>query len=125
MDIFNEEYKRRVNDIEEDAAALLEKYAWPGNVRELRNIILRAMISAGKKIGRKELPVFIQKGMQAGQEIRIQTGSTLPEIERLSIIKTLQMAKGNKLKAAEILGISRRSLYNKLEEYNIDEQEYS
>jgi len=125
LDTFNEEYKRQISEIEQEAADLLEKYPWPGNVRELRNVILRAMISAKKTIRKNELPVFVRKGLQAGQEIRIQTGSTLPEIERVSIIKTLQMAKGNKLKAAEILGISRRSLYNKLEEYDIKEEEYS
>jgi len=125
LEIFNAEYGRQISGIEEQAARLLKKYSWPGNVREMRNIILRSMISAKKTLRKKDLPAFVQKGVNAGMEIRIQAGSTLPEIERVSIIKTLQMAKGNKLKAAEILGISRRSLYNKLEEYDIKDEEFS
>ena len=92
---------------------------------ELRNIVVRAMISAKGVIRKKDLPESIKKGNARGEEIRIQAGTSLPDIERVSIIKTLRMAAGNKLKAAEMLGISRRSLYNKLEDYDIKDEEFS
>ena len=122
---FNAEFGKNITSIDEEAAALLERYLWLGNVRELRNIILRAMISAKDSIRKKDLPESLVKGIPKGEEIRIQAGTPLPDIERVSIIKTLRMAKGNKLKAAEMLGISRRSLYNKLEDYKIKDEEFS
>ncbi|RMH65504.1 MAG: sigma-54-dependent Fis family transcriptional regulator [Calditrichaeota bacterium] len=122
---FNKQYKRNIAGIDDEALEILQAYGWPGNVRELRNIVLRAMISAKTRIGKRDLPEVVRKGISAGHEIRFPAGTPLPEIERESIIKTLKMAKGNKLKAAEMLSISRRSLYNKLEEYDIREDEYS
>lgn len=122
---FNSEYSKTVKGISDEAAEILKSYSWPGNVRELRNIVLRAMISARDVIRKKDLPAMLTKGYRPGHEIRIQAGTPLPEIERVSIVKTLQMARGNKLRAAEMLGISRRSLYNKIEDYDIKDEEYS
>jgi two-component system, NtrC family, response regulator HydG len=122
---FNYEFAKNISGIDEEASRILENYQWYGNVRELRNIILRAMISAKGQITKKDLPENIIKGTRQGETIKIQAGTSLPDIERVSIIKTLRMAGGNKLKAAEMLGISRRSLYNKLEDYNIKDEEYS
>jgi DNA-binding NtrC family response regulator len=68
---------------------------------------------------------MVQKGLAPGQEIRFPAGTPLPDIERTSIIETLRLARGNKRKAAEILGLSRRSLYNKLDDYDIKEDEYT
>jgi len=125
LEKFNVEYKKEVDGIDEESLETLQKYSWPGNIRELRNILLRSLIAANKIIKKKDLPESIRKGSLPGHEIRFPAGTPLPDIERESIIKTLQMAKGNKLKAAEILGISRRSLYNKLEDYKINDEEFS
>ena len=123
--LFNKEYGKNIKGIEREALDILVKYSWPGNVRELRNIIIRSMISASGTIKKKNLPSQFRKNIIKGTEFKIQTGTPLPEIERVSIIKTLQLVRGNKLKAAETLGISRRSLYNKIEEYKILDEEYS
>lgn len=125
LEKFNTEYGKNITAIDEEATRILQKYSWPGNIRELRNILLRAMISAKDIIHKKDLPELIHKGMMPGGEIRFPAGTPLPEIERKSIIKTLLMAKGNKLKTAEMLGISRRSLYNKLDDYDIKDEEFS
>ncbi len=122
---FNREYNRSISNFDDEALEILQQYTWPGNIRELRNIVLRSMIGARDVIRKKDLPESITKRILPGQEIRFPAGTPLPEIERESIVKTLQMARGNKLKAAQMLGISRRSLYNKLEEYHIDDQEFS
>ncbi len=125
LERFSKEFDKPLSGIEEDALELLRSYAWPGNVRELRNMILRSVISAKTKIRKKDLPEIIRDRNQRGQEFSIKAGTPLPEVERVTIIKTLQMARGNKLKAAGLLGISRRSLYNKIEEYQIKDEEFS
>ena len=81
------------------------------------------MISAKDIIKRSDLAENIVNGNAPGEEIRFQAGTSLPEIERESIIKTLKKVKGNKAKAAELLGISRRSLYNKIADYDIEDSE--
>ncbi len=125
LEKFNKEYNKKIVAVDDEASAILQKYSWPGNIRELRNILLRSMISAKEIIHKKDLPEMIRKGMLPGQEIRFPAGTPLPEIERKSIVKTLSLAKGNKLRAAEMLGISRRSLYNKLEDYDIKDEEFN
>jgi transcriptional regulator with PAS, ATPase and Fis domain len=125
LEKFNREYKKSIHEIDPEAVEILQNYSWPGNIRELRNILLRSMIGAKNIIKKRDLPDSIQKGSQPGHEIRFPAGTPLPDIERESIIRTLKMARGNKLKAAEILGISRRSLYNKLEDYHINDEEFS
>jgi DNA-binding NtrC family response regulator len=125
LEKFNNEYNKKIVAVDDEASAILQKYSWPGNIRELRNILLRSMISAKEIIHKKDLPEMIRKGMLPGQEIRFPAGTPLPEIERKSIVKTLSLAKGNKLRAAEMLGISRRSLYNKLEDYDIKDEEFN
>lgn len=125
LEKFNNEYAKNVAEFDDETLEVLKRYSWPGNIRELRNIVLRSMIGAKNVIKKKDLPEMIRKGTVPGHEIRFPAGTPLPDIERESIIKTLQMAKGNKLKAAEILGISRRSLYNKLEDYHINDEEFS
>jgi DNA-binding NtrC family response regulator len=121
---FNKQYNLDVTGIEPNAFELLLSYAWPGNIRELRNIILRAMISCKGSIGSRSLPQNIVNGFTETDKIMISAGTPLPDIERESIIQTLKKVRGNKQKAAELLKISRRSLYNKLEEYRIKDEEY-
>jgi DNA-binding NtrC family response regulator len=118
---FNQEYSRQIKSIAPEAMTLLKNYGWRGNVRELRNVILRAMISAKNEIKKSDLPLNTIKGAMPGEEIRFHAGTSLPEIEKESIIKTMKKVKGNKAKAAELLGISRRSLYNKIAEYGIED----
>jgi len=125
INLFNKEYKREVERIDDESLEILQKYSWPGNVRELRNIVLRSMISAKNIVKKKNLPHNIIEGGMFKDEIRVYAGTPLPEIERISIVKTLKKVKGNKQKAAELLDISRRSLYNKLEDYKIEEDEYT
>ncbi len=117
--LFNYELNRKVRGITKEALQVLKKYSWPGNVRELRNILLRAILSAKEVIDISDLPPEVVKGEVKMPAISFKPGTPLSEVEKTMILKTLEAVKGNKLKAAEILGISRRSLYNKLEEYDI------
>jgi len=120
--LFNLELNKNVNSISPEAMGVLKQYSWPGNVREFRNVILRAMLSAEDAIELSHLPEEIMKGKVGTEIISFRAGTSLSEVEKTMIIQTLSAVNGNKLKAAEILGISRRSLYNKLEDYQIDDK---
>lgn len=104
--------------IGETAKSALLKYAWPGNVRELENIIERAMIlSEGPEIA----PEILRAAMDETPSADLPTGKTIPEMERHLIISTLSEVGGNRTRAAELLGISIRTLRNKLNEYKAAE----
>ncbi len=119
--LFNIELNKNVVGFTKEAIQKLKSYSWPGNVRELRNVVLRSVLTADGEVDVKDLPANITEGKEVRSDISFKAGTPLSEVEKKMILKTLEAVNGNKLKAAEILGISRRSLYNKLEEYNIDE----
>ena len=99
----------------EDALLRLSGYSWPGNVRELENAIERAVVLAtGPRITGAELPAHLVPRREAGLVI---PGSTLDEIERYAILKTLESTGGSTSKAAELLGTSVRKIQYKLHEY--------
>jgi DNA-binding NtrC family response regulator len=107
--------------------AALRRYAWPGNVRELRNVLERALIVCpGELIGAAHLPsppaaaptAAEAPGDQAADSVRLHVGTTVDEAERLLIVRTLAHTGNNKTRAAEILGISLKTLHNKLNRYN-------
>lgn len=103
-----------VNDIAPRALDLLKVCSWPGNVRQLRNVIHRACIlTAGSRIRAEDLG-----GLQELTSTQnIPTGQTLAEIERVVILRTLREVGGNKTAAAQRLGVTTRTLLNKLKRY--------
>lgn len=102
-----------------DAHDLLKKYRWPGNVRELRNAIHRAYILADDQIDATSFAFPSEKPDQtAGPFLQVRVGSTVAEMERRLILATLEQCQGAKEKAADILGISLKTLYNRLREYD-------
>jgi len=95
-------------------------YDWPGNVRELENAIERAVVlSRGETIFPEHLPAKVQ-AVAGGEDDVGPPGKTIREVERDLIIKTLRENDGNRTRTAEILGISRRTLQNKIREYELD-----
>lgn len=99
-----------------DAMARLERHAWPGNVRELRNVIERAVVLDRTGIIAAE-DLFLDEWEAPAQDSRLQAGMTIAQAERRLIEKTLDAAGGNRTKASEMLGISVRTLRNKLRTY--------
>ena len=98
----------------------LESYPWPGNVRELKNVIQRAVItSTGDILERKELPPRISKFRNEEVKVVVRVGMTLEEVEKEIIARTLEHTSQNRTQASDILGISRRSLYNKMRKFNM------
>ncbi len=120
--LFNKELNKDIKDITPAALQTLKQYSWPGNIRELRNVLLRAVLATNDEIEEKHLPAELTKNKIGSEIISFRAGTSLSEVEKTMIIETLNAVKGNKLKAAEILGITRRSLYNKLEDYHINDK---
>ncbi len=110
-------YGKPASAIPAETDRLLQAYDWPGNVRELHNVVEQAVLLArGGEIDPALLPQMLHKEPPA-EVLQITIGASMEAIEREVILRTLEAHKGNKTAAAEALGISRRSIYNKLAEY--------
>lgn len=118
----------RVTGISADAFEILRQHSWPGNVRELRNALERAVILAGTaEISPVHLPRFSDAGLPSQPEpalpgVSLTIGSTVAQAERALIEATLRHTDGNRTRAAAILGISIKTLFNKLKEYESSAQ---
>jgi two-component system response regulator HydG len=121
--LYRDKNHKELRDISGKAMDLLTRYDWPGNIRELENSIERAVILArGEIIAPADLPPIIQ-ALSRDREIQglnLPSGISLQEVEKALILKTLEDTGGNRSRAAEILGINRRTLQNKLKEYGIN-----
>jgi DNA-binding NtrC family response regulator len=95
----------------------LRAHGWPGNVRELRNVVQRAFILAEHDIGVDALPLGIVEE-RLGTSLQIRVGTPIDEAERRLILATLEHCAGDKKKASELLKISLKTLYNRLNVYN-------
>ena len=114
---FNTRNNREVAGISDEAMRLLERYDWPGNVRELRNVMERATIVAkGALLVPSDLPPLAgpAQSQRASAVNGLAPGTTVDEAERQLIEITLQHTSNNKTRAAEMLGISLKTLHNKL-----------
>src|SRR6478735_3464596 len=113
---FNQRNNKNVSALDTAAMRILEQYNWPGNVRELRNVIERAVILAtGEFIEEKHLPPLVTDSPDVVKPvIALEPGTTVEEAERRLILMTLEHTRDNKTRAAEILGISLKTLHNKL-----------
>ena len=108
-----------------DTLELLVRHSWPGNVRELRNVIHSACILAGQEIDVEHLPSELRggesvsgaAGSEDGRVLQVSVGTSLADVERRLILATLRECGGNKTRTAEILGISLKTLYNRLNAY--------
>ena len=116
-------HSREVGGVHESVVQMFSNYSWPGNVRELRNTLERAVIVCeGSLIESRHLPPnFGTAGLRLATSdadgVRLEVGTTVGEAEKMLILKTLAATNNNKTRAAEILGISLKTLHNKLKEY--------
>ncbi len=119
LKIFSEKYKKPCERISPEAAALLAKNPWRGNVRELENVMERSvLLSSGEEIEIKDIYYGDEKPPEVSAESALFGGTTsIREMERALIFKVLEETAGNRTKAAVKLGISIRTLRNKLNEY--------
>lgn len=113
---FSNNNKKNVEKVSNEVMELFLEYQWPGNIRELKNVInYSAALSTNNQIDIEDLPVSFKVS-----EISEENEDILENNEKRLIIKILQKTNFNKKKAAEILNISRKTLYNKLEKYEIN-----
>ena len=123
IDDLNEKHGTDVSGVDDSVMKAFQTYSWPGNVRELRNTIERAVILAGSKlIETKNLPqnfgtAQVRTADLDPNAIHLGVGTTVEEAEKQLILRTLASTSNNKTRAAEILGISLKTLHNKLKEY--------
>lgn len=114
---FTKENEKHISAIEPKARAALYAYDWPGNIRQLRNCLESAVVMSSDDIIRlSDLPEPIRDAEQLSS-IRIQIGTPLAEAEQHIIIETLAAYNGNKSKTADVLGIGRKTLHRKLDEF--------
>lgn len=129
LDDMNRKHGIKVTEASGEVLDRLAAYSWPGNVRELRNVIERASILAGEGMigvqhlspgfgGVRSEPISAPTLLPSSGELRLQVGATTVEAaERALIEQTLEFTKNNRTRAADILGISQKTLFNKLREY--------
>src|SRR6476661_4399389 len=104
-------------DWSEDSLDRLRTHSWPGNVRELKNVVHRAFIMADHEITPRCLPREVGGDSGSIRSLNFQVGSSIEDVERRLIMATLDAYAGNKRKTADILGVSLKTLYNRLNTY--------
>ena len=120
---YSEENNTPVRDITQEAINLLMAYDWPGNVRELRNAVEQMVVLArGERLTVRDIPAAIRSGADLTKISVVRPGVTMTveEAERQLIIQALKDTEGNRTKAAEKIGMSRRTLHRKLKEYHLE-----
>ena len=117
---FNQIYKTKILGVSPECINRLESYDWPGNVREIKNVIHRAVVMCS---GEVMLPEHLPKRFFSKQPgppmVSIRIGSTMEEVEKKMIEQTLTWTNNNRQRTAAILGITRRTLYNKISKYKL------
>jgi DNA-binding NtrC family response regulator len=132
LEKIEEQERAGMGGIDPAAIQVLQGFDWQGNVRELRNVIHRAYVLSDPPLIRCEsihqglatLPLERPESAEGGNDetsIRVRVGQSLEEVERQFLKKTLEVVKGNKRKAAELLHISLKTIYNKVKQYGLDQ----
>lgn len=117
LDLANGELRKDIIGFDNDTMQLFQSYSWPGNLRQMKNVIKYAtLLATGRYITRKELPEELTENLSSHTNIQLKN----VEHERDLIRKALQECGNNKTRAAQLLGIDRKTLYNKLKIYQLD-----
>jgi DNA-binding NtrC family response regulator len=118
---FAQENGKAVNDFTADALQLLMSYRWPGNVRELRTAIEHAVVLCrGEKISARDLPPSVRGLRPAETQILQRNDLTVKEAEKQLVMRALKDTDGNRTRAAQKIGMSRRTFHRKLHEYHLE-----
>jgi two-component system response regulator AtoC len=125
---FNREFRKSVSGFAPAAALRLQAYAWPGNVRELRNAIERAvLLSDGGPLGLRDLPKEISgdagPGSRGGAAFRLPSaGLVLDELVRDLVVQALERSRGNRTRAAALLGLNRDQIRYRIEKFGLEDE---
>lgn len=122
LEMYNERNKRQVEGFTQRAKAAMLSYDWPGNIRELGNCVESAVVlSSNKIIDLDDLPSAV-KNASSEERVVIPVGTTMGQAEKALILATIASCGGNKSKAADMLGVARKTLHRKVQEYRLGEQ---
>ena len=126
LDDLSRKHNSHVKRVDDEVLEMFRAYAWPGNVRELRNMLERAVVTnPGEVLRKKEFSPQLSRPVHAAggdDGLRLRPGLTVSEAEQRLIFETLAATQNNKTRAAEMLGISLKTLHNKLKEYESQSQ---
>ena len=121
---FAEKNRKPLDGLTPDALDALGTYRWPGNVRELENAIERAVVLCrGDRVGLDDLPPAVRKGRGGKQLLSFSVGTPLKDVERRMIQETLRHCEGDKNLAANLLGITARTIYRREAEWSVETPE--
>jgi DNA-binding NtrC family response regulator len=121
LDEFSRENGKQVRELTTEALNLLQAYDWPGNVRELRNAVEQMVVLArADRLTVRDVPPSIRGGADLTKINVVRAGMTVEDAERQLIVQALKETDGNRTRAAQRIGISRRTLHRKLKEYGIE-----
>ncbi len=121
--LFNERFSKNIEGISNDVLSAFMNYSWPGNVRELEHVMEHAFVLChGGLITIDQMPVDIRNIMPSGHYIKQKSKAKAPR-EKEEIINALKKTGGNKAKAARLLGIGRRTIYRKIDDYQIEKEQ--
>jgi len=113
-------FHKKIVGVSREFLDLLHEYEWPGNVRELKNVIQRAvLVCSGRVLGPEHLPGRFVETKERPERMTLEVGMSLAEMEREMIHRTLEVTGNNRKRTAQMLGISRHALYNKLARYGL------
>jgi DNA-binding NtrC family response regulator len=122
IDIFNLEFKKRVQSITPDATARLQTYGWPGNVRELRNAVERAMLfGEGKMLSLDDFPITSGASSRLNEAVALPAeGIDLEQLERSLVVQALERSGWNQTRAAALLGLNRDQIRYRIEKFKLE-----
>ena len=121
LDEFGRENSKQVRELTPEALNVLLAYDWPGNVRELRNAIEQMVVLArAERLTVRDMPAVIRGSADLTKINVVRAGMTVEEAERQLIVQALKETNGNRTKAAQKIGISRRTLHRKLKEFGLE-----
>jgi transcriptional regulator with PAS, ATPase and Fis domain len=116
----NRDEGTEVDGVDSECLAALRTYSWPGNVRELRNVLHQTIVTRGRsRIRLGDLPEEILSIRHHEDRFEVRIGASMDEVQRELVWRTLESSAGNRTRAAEILKIPRRSLYDLLQRNGI------
>jgi two-component system, NtrC family, response regulator HydG len=117
MKVFAKKYKKSVSKISQASIKKLNQYSWPGNVRELQHALERAVIMCEASVLEPD-DFFLSAHRKKGEEFELENFN-LEEVEKKIILKVIKQYQGNITKAAKELGLTRTSLYRRMEKYGL------
>jgi DNA-binding NtrC family response regulator len=122
VDVFNTEFKKRVQGIAPDAMARLQSYGWPGNIRELRNAVERAMLfGEGKVLAAEDFPMTAEGRARLTEGVELPAnGIDLEQLERSLVVQALERSGWNQTRAATLLGLNRDQIRYRIEKFKLE-----